>query len=117
MKSHYNIMPVMKQDNEFYAVGYLCQLCTGVRFFDSLENAEKYIEFEKDSLRPLGIELVKDTDFFTVNTNHAGLVDMVCNDDSIIVHGTSGLTYSKALFPTEQDFLEYMYAQNRTNEL
>jgi hypothetical protein len=52
---------------------------------------------------------VKDTDFFTVNTNHAGLVDMVCSDDSIVIHGTSGLTYSKALFPTEQDYENYMY--------
>ena len=109
MKSSYNIMPVMMQDKKFYAVGYLCQLCTGGRFFDSLEIAEKYIEFEMDSLRPLGIELVKDTDFFTVNTNHAGLVDMVCSDDSIVIHGTSGLTYSKALFPTEQDYENYMY--------
>ena len=112
MKSHYDIISVMKNDTQLYAVGYLSRLCTGVRFFDTLEQAENYINFEKSSLQPLGIELQKDCDFFNINTAHKMLVENVCADDGIAIHGTSGLTYSKTMFKTEQDFANYMQSLN-----
>ena len=113
MKSHYDIISVMKNDTQLYAVGYLCRLCTGVRFFGTLEQAENYINFEKSSLQPLGIELQRDFDFFYVNSDHKMLVESVCTDDGVAIHSESGLTYSKTIFKTEQDFVIYMHSLNR----
>lgn len=105
----YTIEMHEKQGKPVFFLAIRCSLMHGVFAFNDMDSLKRKLEFEKDNLRMFGTELAFRKDFLSADSDEYAVIKTVCEDDDIVIHGTSGHTYSKTIFPTPQDYENYMY--------
>ena len=105
----YTIEMYEKLGKPVFFLAIRCSLIHGVFAFNDMESLKRKLNFEKDNLRMFGVELEFRKDFLPVDSGEYIAIKTICEDDDIVIHGTSGHTYSKTMFPTPQDYENYMY--------
>lgn len=97
MMSTYTLEVYSKEHKPLFVATINCQILVGVYFFNSLKEANEYINAEKARLEVYGYTLKYDCEGIT-DEKFANVVREVVENDDIAI-GANGRTYSKTLFP------------------
>ena len=97
MNSMYTLEVHSKNRKPVFVAAFKSPLLVGVRFFNTLEKANAYIQSEKERLNVYGYDLRYDCDNFVMDEKMQAVVKEVMENDDIAI-GSEGRTYSKKLF-------------------
>ena len=97
MNSMYALEVHSKNHKPVFVAAFKSPVLVGIRFFKTLEEANAYIQREKDRLKVYGYDLRYDCDNFVMDEKMYAVVREVMKNDDIAI-GSEGRTYSKKLF-------------------
>lgn len=97
MNSTYTLEVYSKEHKPLFVATISSPILVGVYFFNSLKEANDYINKEKARLDCYGYTLKYDCEGVTDEKFISVILEVVNNDDIAI--GSDGRTYSKTLFP------------------
>lgn len=98
MNSMYTLEVHSKNHKPVFVAAFKSPVLVGVHFFNTLKEANAYIQKERERLEVYGYDLRYDCDDFVMDEKMYAVVREVMENDDIAI-GSEGRTYSKKLFP------------------